>query len=481
MILAFAAAAWATEPDLFGAGARASGLGGGGVALVDDGDAARINPAGLADVRRPTVAAGINGGLPRFAAVPDLWWDTNRDGRVDADDPPLAYDVNVDPIVGLNLSHGKNVGKKFALGISLYVPVQRLLRFSTFEPSLPSYFLYDNRPQRYTFALGVGGHVWKGLSVGASVDLLPAARYRVAMTIDATLTSDVDENGDVEQIVGDVAVDVHEMDLDLVPGFAPIVGVQVDFGKFAPALDGLWLGLVWQGSIGLPISVDLDLQTNVALADVGDLEPWVFAAILDAGLGLYDHYKPMQLTGGLAWRSPRFSATADLKWTDWRPMTMNVARLDHLTVTSPIVNLGDVARDGNGLDVRLRPTVAARVGAEVVFPTIEAGERFKYVQIVARAGGGWEPTPLVSQGADTAVLDASRWMATAGLGVETWDPFDLIDGPVRIDGYGQLHGLVAAALPRSSATPRAGFPVDADAIPIGGGIVVGGVQIGFDY
>jgi len=338
LLLAFEAKA--TTPDLFGAGARSLGSGGSGVAVTNDGDAARINPAGLAEVRKPTVSIGMLGALPRFAAIPDLWWDTNRDGRVDAADPPLAYDDGVEPIAGMNLSHGKNIGGKFAIGATVYVPLQRILRFSTFEPALPSYFMYDNRPQRYTFALGVGGHIWKGLSVGASVDLLPAARYRVALTLDATVTGDVDENGDVQQIIGDVTVDVHDMDLDLVPGFAPILGLQVDFGKFSPALDGLWLGVAYRGSIGLPISVDLDVQANVAITDVGDLEPFVFAAILDAGLGLYDHYVPAQLTTGLAWRAPdRFAASVDVKWTDWRPMTLNVGKLDRLNVTSPLISL----------------------------------------------------------------------------------------------------------------------------------------------
>ncbi|MBA2321278.1 MAG: hypothetical protein H0V89_08995, partial [Deltaproteobacteria bacterium] len=42
-----AAAAFATVPDSFGVGARWSGAGAAGVAVVEDGAAAMLNPAGL--------------------------------------------------------------------------------------------------------------------------------------------------------------------------------------------------------------------------------------------------------------------------------------------------------------------------------------------------------------------------------------------------------------------------------------------------
>ena len=69
----------------------------------------------------------------------------------------------------------------------------------------------------------------------------------------------------------------------------------------------------------------------------------------------------------------------------------------------------------------------------------------------------------------------------AGFGVETWDPFQLIDAPVKIDLFGQLHSLQHGALIRESETPVAGYPRDGTTIPYGGLIGVFGGQIGFDY
>ena len=96
-------------------------------------------------------------------------------------------------------------------------------------------------------------------------------------------------------------------------------------------------------------------------------------------------------------------------------------------------------------------------------------------------GAGYEPTPLVSQGDSSAFLDSNRWMVTTGLGIRHWDPFDLVYGEIRTHLFAQIHGLTGASLPRMTSTPRAGFPMDASTIPIGGQIFVLGGQVSFDY
>ncbi|MEQ1506302.1 MAG: hypothetical protein ABMB14_28985, partial [Myxococcota bacterium] len=138
-----AGAAHATVPDLFGLGARWQGAGGGGVAVVEDGTAAYLNPAGLSRVRRPTAGIGYLHGWPQFEPVPPLWWDTNRDGRVTTDDPPLQYDANPPSMGGIQVQASRNVGGKFGIGFTAYVPTRNLIRFAMFEPSLPNYIMYD--------------------------------------------------------------------------------------------------------------------------------------------------------------------------------------------------------------------------------------------------------------------------------------------------------------------------------------------------
>jgi hypothetical protein len=122
-----------------------------------------------------------------------------------------------------------------------------------------------------------------------------------------------------------------------------------------------------------------------------------------------------------------------------------------------------------------------RTGLELWLPKQELANDLQYIRLFVRGGFQYEPTPLVTQGRSSAILDTDRFGFALGLGFETHDPFELNDGPVRIDVFGQRHLLASASLPHASDEPEAGFPVTASAIPVGGSIWVFGGQFGFDY
>ncbi len=479
-LAAFPAVGRATVPDLYGIGARSSGMGGGGVAYVDDGPAAMINPAGLSRTEHPSLGVAFSAAIEQFEPVPALWWDTNRDGALNEADPPLQYDVGVENPAGMHLFLGRNIGSKFGVGLAAYVPANRLLRLATFEPSLPTYFMYANRPHRYALAVGVGGEVIEGLHLGASVDFVPRARLKLLMTADATITGDPEGDG-AGDLLGGVVLDVHQLTLDILPGFAPIFGVQAELGKWIPALDGVVLGASFRGSVGLPIEVILDAQVNAAITDVGDLDPFVTALVLDAGLSIYDHYVPLTVAGSVAMRKPRWGAYADLRWTRWRSMVLNVARIEYLTVDAPLVDVPDDAvSDGNQFEVSFASVFSVRTGGEWLVARREVEGPFRYWEWRVRAGAGYEPTPLVDQ-RDSALLDADRLLFTVGAGVETFDPFSLIHKPIRLDVFGQYHQLLGWRLPRTADAPTAGYPREGDAFDIGGRIFQFGAQISFSY
>jgi long-subunit fatty acid transport protein len=477
-----AAAAWATVPDSYGPGARLIGMGGGGVAVVEDGAAALVNPAGLYRIRRPTVAVGVSLVHDNFDPVPALYWDTNRDGTVDDRDPPLAYDAGVADAFGFHFSAGRNIGGKFALGISAYTPAARLLEFKTFEPSLPTYFMYDDRPQRYTLAAAIGGQIVKGLAIGGGIDFVPKARLKLMLQIDGSVTGTDDTQSDVSDLVGDITIDVHQIDVDIVPDFAPILGVQLDVGQWVPPLKGLWLAAAYRGSVGLPISVDLDLQANIAAEDIGDMDPLVFAIIMDTQLRLFDHYVPSVLSLGAAYRNEdTLTVSIDVRNTNWKKMELNVAKVVSADITSPLIDIDDLIHDGNDFTVQLRSVWGLRMGAELNLPKWTLNNDFRYVRVCVRGGFQYEPSALASQGPTSALLDADRMGFSVGAGFESWDPWELIDGPWRIDVFAQYHVLATGALQHGSATPAAGYPIEGNSIPIGGNILVAGAQWGFDY
>ncbi len=485
MILALllaAGPAQASGPDYFGLGGRWQGMGGGGVAVVDDGTSAMLNPAGLSRIRRPTAGVGVQAAFPRFEPVDDVWWDTNRDGVVDDRDPPLQIDANPDDATSLQLHLGRHVGGKFGLGLVAHFPFDTLVRFRTFEPSLPVYPLYDNRLERFALAAGVGGEILPGLSVGGGIDALAAARLKVLLTADVGVSGDPGTGTGVDSLVTEAVIDLHEIDFKIVPAFAPVFGIQWDIGKSVPPLDGLIFGAAYHGEVGLPIDLELDLQANVDIRDLGSLEPFKTALVADANMLLFDHYVPRRVSLGLAWsRSDTFTLYTDFRWTDWSRMQLNVAQLIDANLTSPLIDLDDAIVDGNPYEVLLSSTWGFRMGTDLQLPEWTLDSDFRYVRLRARGGFGLEPSPLKGQGLDSIMLDSGRTYFTLGTGVETWDPLGLVDGAVWLDAFFQYHVLNAGNLDRRTDVPKAGYPIGQTGVPFGGTILVVGGEFGFEY
>ena len=102
--------------------------------------------------------------------------------------------------------------------------------------------------------------------------------------------------------------------------------------------------------------------------------------------------------------------------------------------------------DGNDHDIVLRSVVSVRTGTELLLPKWELNNDFRYVRLMIRGGFMWEPSPLVSQGDSSAFLDADRMGFALGAGFESWDPWELVDGPWRIDLFSQYHVLGSGTL-----------------------------------
>jgi len=480
MLTLFFSLAFADAPDLFGFGARGLGMGGARTALVDDASSAIVNPAGVGAVHGTAVDIGAMYAIDRFAAWPELWWDTNRDGTIDATDPPLALNSGVDNALGIQIGITQGLGKWVSLGFNLHLPGSRLFRLNNFEPDLPHYFRYENRPQRYSLALALGTEPVKGLRFGVGVEVMPSVAFSALLTADAAITGSPEGN-DPADIVGGVEVDIHEILLDVRATVVPTVGMQLDFGAFSPAVKGLTLGVAWRYRGGVPVDGFLDAQVNASLQDIGSLDPLSFSAIVQSGVSIYDHYLPMKLDLALAYRAPRWSVEADVRWAQWSKTLLPIAQIVNPEVSLPLVEIGDVVSDGNDYYVKFRDTWSVRVGSEVWVADKPIYDGKQALAIALRFGGGFEPTPIVEQGASSALLDAHRAFGSLGLGLAFDRAFGWERGRVRLDVAGQVHGLVSTYLPRSSAAPAAGYPRSGDAIPVAGQIYAMSANFGVDF
>ncbi len=486
--LLLAGPALGSPVNTFGSGAGASSMGGGGIALPQDGGIVFSNPAGL--VRLP----GENGimlgyGLVRssFEPFPELWWDTNRDGRIDENDTPLDHQPTYKPGDGMHAALHRRIGRRFALGAALFWPKDRILELSTFEPELPNYFMYDSRLQRYGLAVGFGWEQIRGLSIGGGVRIIPQARYNITTTIDATVVGAEEGQEDVGELVTDITVDVHDMSLDLVTDFAPMISFHWQPGELIPFLSWLQLAGAWRGSTGLPVEVTGDVQANISIEEIGNLDEVVLPVLLLVELGVFDHYVPEQVTaGGAITPFPWASLYGELAWTRWSKMEINVTEVVYAHLDSPLFDIDDSnIHEGNITHFVWRNTLSPRFGGVIDLPRIELNNAARYLQIRLRGGGGIELTPLVSQSEYTAILDASRLVVAGGLQLEHRDPFQIGD-TARWSGWFQIQKLGRGEFQRQwLGQPTAGYPIEVQdgltSIPVGGQLWTAGAQLELDY
>lgn len=469
-------AAQATTWDWFGYGGGKLGRAGAGMALPEGLDSVVANPATLPGLPHGEVGVGLVLGKMSFAPYPALYWDTNADGRVDEADPPLDLQPDYEPVAGVNIGLVQRFGDHLAGGFAAYVPTQRLMLIESFEPSLPEYFLYANRAQRYDMQVALAGRPGLGIGIGAGLQIIPRAKFRLDGTLTA-LVQPAEEGDDAEDLL-DLTLDMHTIGLDVVPGLAPNVSLAWDAGQAIPLLDGLYLGGSWRGEGGLPIDVDVNLQMNVGTADMGSLESTTLPLLLALKLGLYDHYLPSQLNLGASYRIQKvLTLSVDTRRTAWNRMQFNITRVLDVSLDGASMELSDgFVKDGNPYAITMRPTWAVRSGAELAMPPFRTGGRFGDVQLSARGGFGVEPSPLVDQGGDTALLDGNRTFFGFGLGVGHDDPFSVAEAHrVHFDTWMQYHLVASGQLERPPIdAPTAGYAVDGSPIPIGGHIWAGG-------
>ena len=467
--------------DMVGVGAASMGRGGGGMALADGPEAAFLNPAGLAALRAPRFELGAALLRTDLRPVPALWWDTNRDGLLDVADDPLRVEVNARPADFVRLGIARPVGRRFGMGLSFQFPTTRLIRIETVEPALPHYLQYQNRLQRYEAAVGFGWEQIEGIRLGGAVEVLVRARYGLVSTLD--VGADPAAEGGLGDVVGPLVLDVHQMTIDIVPAFAPIVSAQWDVGAQFPALEGLRLGGSWRGGTGLPVDVNVDVQANLRVAPTGGLGATTLPLVAPFALSVYDHSVPDKLTVGAGLQVERWAAALDVYRLGWDEVQVNVTRVVDGALTTPLLSLTDPSlRDGNPYTLVLAPVVGVRGGAEADLPPIPLPAPADALTLTLRGGGGYEPTPLQAQGAGSAFLDGDRAFGSVGLGLRHGDPFGLVGGPVRWDAFAQLHRVARGILTLPEGDPpRPGAPIDGAPLPIGGSVWAAGAQFSVDF
>ena len=387
IVLLVASSAAANPPDLYGYGARAMGLAGAMTAAVDDTTANFYNPAALTRGRALELDTGY------------LLTETRL--RLNGED------------LGVDEGSGLQVGAKVpgeigpvgvAFGFALFLPKDRVSRVRALPQYQPRFVIWDNHPQRIYIDvnlavrpvpwLHLGGGVAFLTNTGGTLDL--QGIVRVPNSDDSTLSTAVN--------------------VDFKTVRYPSAGVLV-----APP-EGSWsVGLAWREEVNVELDLGARVQGALAIPALlpGSFELTSFNTNL---------FTPRQIWLGATWRPLQsLLLSADLGWLDWSGFPAPTA-----TVTLKL----DI--EGFPTEGLLPPTT------EVIAPdfhdvvSVKAGVEWTarlgaHVELAARAGYAFEPSPAPDQPGATNYIDTAKHTIAAGLGVTLidWNPW--VAEPLSID------------------------------------------------
>jgi long-chain fatty acid transport protein len=422
------AAAHASPQDLFGFGARSSGLAMSGPASSEGYEGTFGGPALLAETREKTFTLGYVVG--RFSLSADT-----PQGRV-----ALPNDEMKQIYIGaaLPLPLGGALTDRLTFGVGFYDPVNFLVRGKILYPERFQYPVLAPRTQSLALTLGLGMRLGDRVFVGVGYEALAAVIGEIDITLDST--GHVGARSDDQEVAA----------------YAPIASVAVDLSEHLRA------GLTFRGELIGRFQIVIKAQDlGVAIPDLNV-----------AGLAQYD---PAQLHAEVRWTSDaRTLGTAPKPATQsgWTVMLGAIGRRWSQYPGGPEKTV--VANDSPDYGppkVNAHDTIAPRLAVERSFPlTPHAGGRL-------RAGYAYEPSPMPEQTGTSNYFDNDRHVITAGVGLAGDATI-----PIRLDAFLQLHVLptrthvkderVTAADPNAPGAPW---------VKAGGHVFVAGITTGVSF
>lgn len=390
LILLVSSTASANPADVFGLGARAIAMGGAQVASVDDSTAGYYNPARLASFDDIHIDVGYQMAVP----------------RVGANGETFAIDRSEGVAAGIAVP-GKILGRRLAIGASLYVPDQQVTRTRTLPAERPRFLAYDNRPQRLLLAANAAFEITDGLQIGAGVAYMAST------------------NGSVE-LQGLVGFpNAAESDLDL--------SIDVDVktiryphaGIAWQATPRLMLGASYRGGFRLVIDQTVKVRGDLGTPDTVVVED----GRLDLRSVSQDLFQPLQVTVGGAYRiTPCVLLAADLVYQRWSVYDNPTAKIE---VELDVKQFNDLVMIPPARILeppKLRDIVVPRLGVEWKAAT---GPR----EWTARGGYVFERAVSPEQKGESNFIDNHKHTVAIGGGVQWKGLGEVIQKPVSLDAF----------------------------------------------
>jgi adenylate cyclase len=401
-LLFFCGVARGNALDTFGFTPRATGMAGAMAAEARGVTAAHHNPAGIA------LSDDVEAQLGYGGAVMSL--------TINGSDAKVTSPHGVSIGLALPLHIRRAV---LAFGLALYMPDQFVVRIQLSPAAEPQFALLDNNLDHIvvTPALSLRPVKWLSLGLGATI-LADAAGNGVTF--------------DFGLVDGGLA-GRGKLDVSLPTRAAPVAGIWLQPMRW------LRFGAAYRGEVDL--GVKLDILTNVDIAGVitGD------ALISLRALNLYTPHKVA--LGAAIDVSNDVTVSAEVDWVGWSYFKGAVPDLKvqvQLAITPPLV---EVLFPQPHFDDQWVP----RVGAEL------RRHLTTHLDLAARVGYAYEPTPVPRQTGLTSFADNDRHIVSFGAGLTLHDWLRVLPKPLHLDLALQLHDLVPRTTLKAAPFLGGGF------------------------
>jgi long-chain fatty acid transport protein len=422
-------------------------MGGAYSAVSDDFAAAFYNPAGLPQIGDVDLGFGMTFFNTSFNTIQNVVVGETPGGE------PIIGDVDTSLSDNGGFMGGVSVGlsEDIALGVGFYLPsTHYLARLQTQNQREPNFIWYEKRPKRFALLVSVGARVYKGLHIGAGLDVLFGPEGVVNVRV---------------PVAGEGTVDLA---LTFRPRIAPYAGLLYKM-KNDMSFAIVYKDKKNQGEVDINLNASIEYPL-LTIPIAGKMESMIF-------------YSPRQVTFGWAWKpGERFHVSFDLAWLQWSQF--KDATLDMAVALGPGENQVNFQKL---LDPGFSDTLLPRAGIEYLAKKWSLFPLADRVELKLRGGYYFQKSPVPEQTGLTNFLDSDTHVFSAGLGFALRDLFGTTRA-LKLDLHFQFHQLMNREHKKDGDL----VDLDGDGIPetrvigypgyaTGGNIFAGGFTLGTSF
>ena len=382
----------ANPPDIYQMGARGMSLAGAMTAAVDDSTANFYNPAALTRSDYFQIDTGY------------LLTSTNL--RINGED--LGVDEGSGFQMGVVVP-GDIGPVRFAFGLGLHLPQDRLSRVRALPQHQPRFVYWDNRPQRVFINTNLAIRPLPWLHIGGGVTFLTETRG--TLRLDGLIFGPPNTDQSTLSTTLDVRFETIRY---------PSAGILI-----TPNND--WaVGLTFRDQV----NVELDLQAIVAGAVV--FHPAQLPGQFDLTSFNTNLFTPRQIWLGGTYRPiEELLITVDVGWLQWSNFPAPTATVTTNVEVEGLPTAGLIPPPVGVIQPDFQDVFSVRAGVE---GSLALGE---HVVLDFRAGYAYEPSGAPDQPGGTNYVDNDKHTIGYGLGVTLtgWNPW--VSAPLSIDLAGQ--------------------------------------------